>query len=277
MPEYLHYSLDWQNPQVASLHDELPLWAAPFGLMLLERVKFRAGMTVLDVGFGTGFPLIELAQRLGNSCSVYGIDPWKAAIERVKSKIEILGVKNVEVIEGDASTMSFNDEMFDLVVSNTGVNNFADVAAVFKECFRVSKPLGQIALTTNPQGHMQEFYDLYTETLYQLNLENLCEQLEAHIRHRLSVEKISNLLENAGFEITQTRQEFFSMRFLNGSAFLNHSFIKAGFMERWKAIVPIEQQELVFSRLEENLNKQAEKKREFSVTIPSAYIEGLKK
>ena len=88
MLEYLDYSMDWDDAGIASLHDELPLWSAPFGLMLLDQVKLNPGMTVLDIGFGTGFPVIELEQRPGNSSAVYGIDPWTAAAERTQNKIK---------------------------------------------------------------------------------------------------------------------------------------------------------------------------------------------
>ncbi len=165
MLEYLDSTFDWNDPATVSLHDELPLWSAPFGMLLLDLVTLRPGITALDVGFGTGFPLLELAQRLGESSMVYGIDPWKEAIERVKLKIDICNIKNVRLTEGDASAMDFADNFFDLIVSNTGINNFEDPAKVLEECFRVSKPGAHIALTSNPIGHMKEFYQVYEETL----------------------------------------------------------------------------------------------------------------
>jgi len=276
MPEYLDYSTDWADPGVVSLHDELPLWSAPFGLLLLDQVKLRPGMTVLDIGFGTGFPLIELAQRLGNSSTVYGIDPWAAAIERALSKINYFKIKNVKLVEGDASSMNFKDNMFDLIVSNTGINNFADVSAVFRECFRVAKSKAHIALTTNPEEHMKEFYQVLTETVIQLRLENVLDKLEAQQKHRVSVKKVCQLLETVGFTISQTRQKSFAMRFLDGTAFLNHYFIKCAFMDGWKSIFSTDQLAPVFTQLEKNLNGLAKKKNEFKVTIPIAYIEGEK-
>lgn len=276
MLEYLDYSTNWDDPGVVSLHDELPLWSAPFGLMLLDQVKLRPGMTVLDIGFGTGFPMIELASRLGNSSTVYGIDPWKAAIEHARSKIKVFKIKNVKLVEGDAASMNFKDNMFDLIVSNTGINNFADVDAVFRECFRVAKPKARIALTTNPEGHMKEFYEVLTDTVIQLKLEHVLDKLEAQQKHRFSVKKVCHLLETTGFAISQTQQQSFSMRFLDGTAFLNHYFIKYAFMDGWKSIFPTEPLNRVFTQLEKNLNALAKKQNEFKVTIPAAYIEGEK-
>ncbi len=44
----------------------LAAWSAPFGLRLLDVVPLDPAATVLDVGCGTGFPLLELAHRLGH-------------------------------------------------------------------------------------------------------------------------------------------------------------------------------------------------------------------
>lgn len=276
MIEYLDYSMDWENAGVVSLHDNLPLWSAPFGLMLLDQVKLKPGLTVLDIGFGTGFPVIELAQRLGNSSTVYGIDPWTAAIERTQNKIKAFNIKNVRIVEGDAASMNFKDNMFHLIVSNLGINNFDNAAAVFRECFRVAKPKAQIALTTNPEEHMKEFYDLLIETVIQLKMGHWLDKLEAQQKHRLPVKKICHLLETAGFAISQTQQKSFPLRFLNGTAFLNHYFIKYAFMDGWKSIFPTDLLNPVFTQLEKNLNALAKKKNEFKVTIPIAYIEGEK-
>ena len=55
--------------------DELPLWSAPFGLKLLDILRFRKHVTVLDIGCGEGFPIIEIASRFRETSRRIGLDP----------------------------------------------------------------------------------------------------------------------------------------------------------------------------------------------------------
>lgn len=74
MIEYLSYKFD-DNQEFIDCFDELPLWSAPFGLLLLKHLELKPNLTVIDLGSGSGFPLIELAERLGKSCKLFGLDP----------------------------------------------------------------------------------------------------------------------------------------------------------------------------------------------------------
>jgi arsenite methyltransferase len=233
-------------------------------------------LTVLDIGFGTGFPLLEMAQRLGNTCTIYGIDPWKEAIARVKQKIEILQIKNVHLVEGDAAAMDFPDNTFDLIVSNTGINNFAHVPQVLTECWRVAKSGAHIALTTNPVGHMDEFYHVYEETLNARGLDGLIKTLHAQRDHRLSIKTIGSLLQQAGFRLTATHSQTYVMRFVDGTAFFNHHLIRLGFLEGWKNILPPQEVVPVFTALEERLNTMAREMGELRMTVPVVCIEAEK-
>ena len=64
---------DINDPDVVSAIDDTPLWSAPFGMKLLDRVRLRRDLRVLDIGSGLGFPIVELSQRLGETCEVFGI------------------------------------------------------------------------------------------------------------------------------------------------------------------------------------------------------------
>ncbi|MCK5075537.1 MAG: methyltransferase domain-containing protein [Calditrichia bacterium] len=276
MIDYLQNNFNLDDDNLVSTIDELTLWSAPFGLMLLDHIKLSRGMKVLDVGCGLGFPALELAQRLGESCMVYGIDPWGSALNRAKQKINNYNIKNVKLIEGDASATEFEVNYFDLIVSNLGINNFEKPKEVLKECYRILKPNGQIALTTNFKGHMQEFYDTFKETLLELKMNHCLESLQSNIDHRLDLEIVVSLLKDSGFKISKTLTDSFNMRFLDGSALLRHYFIRLGFLDGWKNVIPKSQLNTFFKRLEGNLNGYAKENGELKLTIPLGYIEGIK-
>ena len=205
--------VDSTHPAFGDLYDELPLWSAPFGLLLLERVPMRPGLTILDVGAGTGFLTVELAQRCGPQARVIAVDPWEAGMRRLRRKLESLGIENVRLIEHDAAELDLPDASIDVVVSNLGINNFANADAVLRTCFRVAKPGGRLVLTTNLVGHMQEFYDVYRATLVELELADRLAILDAHIHHRATLASVAAQLARAGFELLALATDSWRMRF----------------------------------------------------------------
>ncbi|RYZ36396.1 MAG: hypothetical protein EOP49_32615 [Sphingobacteriales bacterium] len=81
MQDYLSYAFNDDESSV-SIFDELPLWSAPFGLLLLKHFELAPFMTVVYIGSGAGFPLMEFAGRLGSSAKLYGVDTWAQANPR---------------------------------------------------------------------------------------------------------------------------------------------------------------------------------------------------
>ena len=66
------------------------------------------------------------------------------------------------------------------------------------------------------------------------------------------------------------------MRFLDGTAFLNHHFVKLGWLSSWQNIIPKEEWATFFPALEKNLNAFALKQNGLTLTVPMAFIEGEK-
>ena len=264
------------HPAFGDLYDELPLWSAPFGLMLLERVPMRPWLIILDVGAGTGFLTVELAQRCGPQALVIAVDPWEAGMRRLRRKLEYLGIENVRLIEHDAADLDLSDASIDVVVSNLGINNFANADAVLCTCFRVAKPGGRLVLTTNLVGHMQEFYDIYRATLIELELADRLAALDAHIHHRATLASVAAQLTRAGFELLAVTTDSCRMRCADGSSFLRHAFIRLAFVPAWTSVVPPEAVERTFAVLERKLNVVAAERGELALTIPMACVEAYK-
>ncbi|GHO83167.1 class I SAM-dependent methyltransferase [Dictyobacter formicarum] len=274
--DYLRFTYDPGQPDTVSVFDECSLWAARFGSLLLNNLELHPNLNILDLACGTGFPLFELAHMYGTSCQITGVDSWKEAIERARTKLNVYQVPNVQLIEADARHLPLQDETFDLIVSNLGINNFSDPEAVVAECFRVAKPNARLVLTTNPVGHMHEFYEIFRATLKEQQKNIYLERLEKNESHRGSKEALIKLLQRSGFRIVNAKEDQFQLRYLNGHALFNHSLTKFGFLGGWRRVVNPEDEEQIFALLEHKLNQIAEARGELRMTVPMLYLEGEK-
>lgn len=268
--------IDFSAAEVSELFDELPLWSAPFGLLLLDRVPMKSGLTILDVGAGTGFLTIELAERCGLGTKVIAVDPWKGAVDRLRRKISQRHLENVVLFEQDAATLELPDATVDVIVSNLGINNFDDPGRVLGMCFRVAKPGAILLLTTNLAGHMAEFYEVYRAVLIELGQSDRLAALEAHINHRGTVDSVARLVEGAGFEAVDVVTNSFRIRFADGSSLLRHYFIRLGFVQGWKSVAGVDARQKTFEKLEQRLNAVAQERGELALTIPVACFVGRK-
>jgi ubiquinone/menaquinone biosynthesis C-methylase UbiE len=268
--------LDWREPQFPLVYDELPLWSAMAGLFLLEHVPLLPNARLLDVGCGTGFPLLELAERLGPTCRAVGLDSWTHAMDRAQIKIEYCGIRNVTLVRADAANMPLEASSFDLIVSNLGLNNFDNAAAAMRECYRVAEPGAILALTTNLQGHMRQFYEIFAQSLRQMGMESRLSDLETHMAHRATTSRVESLLREAGFSVRRELTREVPLRYLDGSSLLRHKLIRQGFLDAWRDVVKGADEQVFFSNLEANLNAFAASQGGLTLTIPLGYIEAVR-
>ena len=274
MKNYLITDFDLNSEKLIEVYDELPLWGAPFGLKLIDKVVLRKGITALDIGFGAGFPLTELAMRLGNTSKVFGIDPWSVAIKRARKKIDFYGIKNVEIIEGVAENIPLPSKSVDLIVSNNGINNVTDLEKVLSECSRILKKDGQFVMTMNLNNTMVEFYDIMEAILLEMNMKARIEKMHQQIyKKRKPLDSFIALLEKHGFGIKEVDREQFDYKFVDGTTLLNHYFIRMAFLGGWKEIVPAEQQELIFNEIERRMNDKADIDGYFRLSVPYVVID----
>jgi ubiquinone/menaquinone biosynthesis C-methylase UbiE len=277
MVDFLKTNYDLSDNETVSVIDELPLWSAPFGLKLLDKIEYRKDITALDIGSGTGFPLLEVAMRLGNTCKLYGIDPWEAAVERTKTKLKIYGITNVEIITGVAEKISLSDNSVDLIFSNNGLNNVADINSVLSECRRISKPGAQLVFTYNTERTMIEFYSVMEEVFREKNMFDEINSMKKHIyKKRKPVEEFVQLLNERGYVINEISHDEFVYRFVDGTAMLNYFLIRLAFINSWKEIIPREKQGKFFTEMEEKLNDLASRHDGLKMTIPFALIDSTR-
>ncbi len=270
MTQYLNQTFNWQSEEIVAVFDDMPTWSAMPGNALLEAIEYAPNKTVVDIGYGTGYPLLQLAERFGNTCKLYGIDIWEEAIEHARLKAKRRDISNITFIKANAEDTSLNENSIDIITSNLGINNFDNPEAVIQECFRILKPQGEIYLSSNLVGTFEEFYTAFQETLAQLNFSEELEKLNNHINHRATVEGVKHQFIKHGFSSQKVIEQSYTINYANGSAFLNDYFIVMAFLPSWKVLIPTEKQEQVFGLLEEKLNNLAQQKGGLKLTIPYA-------
>lgn len=276
MKKYLNTHCDANK--WADVLDELPFWSAPFGLKLLDYIDYKPNISALDIGFGTGFPLTEIAMRLGESSTVYGIDPWRKAIEKARKKADFYQINNIQFIEGVAENIPLENNSIDLITSNNGINNVSDIDKALSECSRIMKQGGQFVQTMNTDKTMIEFYDALEGILSELNMSAEIDAMRQHIaKKRPPVTDFVATLNKHGFEVKNLKEEQFNYKFVDGTTMLNHYFIRLAFMESWINLLPKDKVEDIFDRIEALLNKQAKSQGALNLSVPFVLIDAIKK
>jgi len=114
---------------------------------MLNMVNWRGDERVLDVGTGAGLLLIGAAKRLTNGRPT-GIDLWSQVDlsanekQRTLRNAELEGVKDrVEVLDGDATAMTFPDNTFDVIVSLACIHNIPTREGRDKACQQIARVL----------------------------------------------------------------------------------------------------------------------------------------
>jgi len=128
-------------------------------------LKPAPGEVVLEAGFGTGRVLAALADRVGDSGRVYGIDLSEGMVEASKKRLDKLGLsERPELTCGDAAAMPYPDGLFDAVFMSFTLELFPDdeIPVVLDECARVLKSGGRLcAACMSSEGRNGAMMKLY--------------------------------------------------------------------------------------------------------------------
>jgi ubiquinone/menaquinone biosynthesis C-methylase UbiE len=117
---------------------------------IIERSGIRPGMTVLELGCGSGAFTTHIARAVGDSGKVYAVDIQPAMLrqlERKLSRTENQDIKNVEIKKASAYTLPFKEESIDLVGIITVLQEIPDRSRALQEVKRVLKAGGILAIT----------------------------------------------------------------------------------------------------------------------------------
>jgi ubiquinone/menaquinone biosynthesis C-methylase UbiE len=130
-----NYESGWRG----RLHQQIADRTAELALTLVP-----APQRIVDVGCGTGYLLRQFAARCPRAVELAGVDPAPAMIGAARAAATD---GRLRWLEGTAEELPFPGGSFDLVVSTTSFDHWADQPAGLAQCARVLAPGGWLVLT----------------------------------------------------------------------------------------------------------------------------------
>ncbi|WP_297990833.1 demethylmenaquinone methyltransferase [uncultured Anoxybacillus sp.] len=127
----------------------------------MKRMNVQKGTKALDVCCGTADWTIALAEAVGPSGEVYGLDFSRNMLKVGEEKVRELGFQHVTLVHGNAMSLPFPDNTFDYVTIGFGLRNVPDYMTVLKEMYRVAKPGGKVVCLETSQPTLIGFRQLY--------------------------------------------------------------------------------------------------------------------
>lgn len=130
----------------------------------LKTLKKHQANQILDIATGTGDFAIAIRRALPQA-KITGIDISSAMLNIAQKKITKLNA-NIQLLQGDAEKLPFENGEFDAISIGFGVRNFQNLKQGLQECFRVLHSGGILVILefSNPQNPLvRRLYQWYSQ------------------------------------------------------------------------------------------------------------------
>jgi ubiquinone/menaquinone biosynthesis C-methylase UbiE len=120
------------------------VWLPPADV--LRALALHSGETIADVGAGTGYFSLPLAQSVSPEGKVYAVDAQAEMLSLLQEKLAASAFANVELIHAEADQTGLPASSCDLFFLANIWHEIEDQIAVLREATRILKNSGRIAI-----------------------------------------------------------------------------------------------------------------------------------
>jgi SAM-dependent methyltransferase len=177
----------------------LPQLFEPWARDLVGRAGLRPGAAVLDVASGLG-PVARLAaEAAGPDGRVTASDISGAMLAAAAARPAPSGWAPVEYLECPAAAIAADDDSFDVVLCQHGLQFFPDRAAAAAEMRRIVRPGGTVVLSTWAAEHPLGLFGAMNETLREFGVAEPFPSAFDSGSYRVGLAELRDLMLTAGF------------------------------------------------------------------------------
>jgi ubiquinone/menaquinone biosynthesis C-methylase UbiE len=156
----------------------------------------KKGDHVLDLGSGAGNDCFVARAIVGDKGWVTGLDMTEQMIIKARENCMKLKFDNVDFVLGDIEGMPFENNRFDVLISNCVLNLVPDKSKAFREIFRVLKPGGGFCVS-----------DVVIKGTLPEKLQKDAEMYAGCISGASEMNKYLEIIEESGFSKTKVHKQ----------------------------------------------------------------------
>jgi len=158
-------------------------------------VDLDEAVDVLDLGSGSGTDVFVAALQGDDAGSVTGVDMTDEQLAKARQLADDAGFETVSFEKGYIEDLPFDDDTFDVVVSNGVINLSSEKDRVFAEASRVLRDGGYLAVS-----------DIISEKAMPASIKTDADLWAACIGGAMQIDRYTDVVETAGFTVSEVRE-----------------------------------------------------------------------
>ena len=197
----------------------------------MHHLDLFTGATVLDVASGDGIPALYVAEQVGPTGQVLGIDSSSDQIARAR-KIQGAHLPWLRFERRDVRALGTGVPRFDRITGNLSVMFFRpDRFNTVRDLVKHLNPGGQVVFTFPSLGTFDSLWRRIDQEMEGHGLRREREQLAAHVAERPSAQEARGWLEALQLERIEVTEWPLEVATGKGRLFLNHPLLRGGFLD----------------------------------------------